>query len=104
MKITDKMILDSIPDYPKACSEYLLALKLGYIKKDDSQKKIEKGLSRLEKRLAWITLRQKSIIESRAVIQKSTREQLSESGIEIKKTGEISYFSVTKRKERDESE
>lgn len=99
--MTDKEILDYIPTYPKACSEYLLALKLGYIKDADDEKNIRKGLKKLERRLAWTTLRNKNITESRAVLQKSTENQLQEHGIEIKREGEISYFSLLETKEEE---
>ncbi len=95
MTIGDEKLSRMIPVYPRACSAMLLAVKAGFVRQPYTEAHMRKGLSDLERRMAWLTLRDGRISESRAMIQRTTMERLSALGVEGLREGEeISYFSL----------
>lgn len=71
-------ILELIPLYPGGCSKELLALSMGYIKAPYNLKKIEKAVKSLDKDLAWLTLKEGTIVERVLPLQRSTINQVKE--------------------------
>jgi hypothetical protein len=74
-------LYELIPSYPKACSKELLAAKSGYIKPPYTEESIRKGVKAMEVDLAWLTLRDPSIVERHFQMQKSTLAALKVYGI-----------------------
>lgn len=69
-----------IPEYPKGCSVELLAVKAGYVKSKNSEKALEKGVLKLKEDLAWVTVKDLTIVERLLPVQNSTLRALKEAG------------------------
>ena len=74
-------LIGYIPKYPKGCSMELLAVKAGYVRGPYSKGRLEKGVRKLKKDLAWTTLTDQGLVERLLPIQQSTRKALAALGV-----------------------
>ncbi len=74
-------LYDLIPTYPKGCSKELLALSAGYVKTPYTAAGVRAGVRKMEKDLAWLTVRDSSIVQRRFPMQKTTLAALRVKGI-----------------------
>ncbi len=87
------LLLNLIPSYPGGCSKELLALSAGYVSKPYSLKKLEKGIERMEKDLAWITIKEQTIVERRLPLQRTTQIAIKNLGCPSLETDTAIYIS-----------
>lgn len=66
------LLFSLIPSYPGGCSKELLALSGGYVKKPYSIKHLEEGIIKLDKDLAWLTIKEPTIVERCLPMQRTT--------------------------------
>lgn len=85
-----------IPKYPKGCSLELLAVKAGYVRRPYSDKRMKKGIRRLEKDLAWFTLADHGLVERLLPTQQSTRKSLASLGVPDPESDMTVYVSKGK--------
>lgn len=88
-----EMLLSLIPSYPQGCSKELLALSAGYVRKPYSLKNLEKGMKVMEKDLAWLTLREGTIVERKFPLQRTTRIAIKNLGCPELETDTAIYIS-----------
>lgn len=91
-------LLDYIPYYPKAVSEYFLAIKTGYIKAPF--KNVERGMKTFRRDLTWMSLRHEELVQRTEKLQVSTEKHLKDEGFPIPQDEEIVYLSRLKPEER----
>lgn len=94
----NKRLLDYIPFYPKAVSEYFLAIKAGYLKVPF--KNIEKGMKVFRRDLTWLSLRHEELVQRTEKLQVSTEKHLKDAGFPIPEDEEVVYLSRLKEGER----
>lgn len=93
----EEKLIGYIPKYPKGCSMELLAVKAGYVRGPYSRGRLEKGVKRLKKDLAWTTLADHGLVERLLPIQQSTRKALAALGVPDPE-GEMTVY-ISKGKE-----
>ena len=91
-----KRLAEYIPVYPKGCSVELLAVKAGYVKKPSTISRLNMGVKRLKKDMAWCTLFDESLVERLLPMQLSTRKALMSLGVPNPDTNETVYLSKGK--------
>lgn len=74
-------LYDIIPSYPGGCSKELLAAKSGYIKAPFTKESIRRGIKAMEKDLAWLTIRDQTIVQRHFPMQKTTLSALQSYGV-----------------------
>lgn len=94
-------ILARIPYFPKACSALMLAYSLGMVRDGDGQERVARQMSRLERRLAWLTLADDRLFERIAPLQRSTSAFLEEHRITYPGS-HLAYLSLRGTGEEEE--
>ena len=87
------LLASLIPSYPGGCSKELLAFSAGYVRKPYSLKNLEKGISRMDRDLAWLTIREQSIVERHLPLQKTTQLAIKNFGCPELDRDETIYIS-----------
>jgi hypothetical protein len=87
----NKRLLEYIPFYPKAVSEYFLAIKAGYVK--SPFKNVERGMKAFRRDLMWLSLRHEELVQRTEKLQVSTEKHLKDEGFPIPEDEEVIYLS-----------
>lgn len=90
-------IYKKISFYPKGVSEEYLAVKTGFIKKPFTPKRIQKGLRRLRRKINWITVMQKDLVQREVRLQLTTQQHLMEEGFPVEDREYIYYSRLRDR-------
>lgn len=102
MKSNVMEVVSQIPEYPKACSSYLLAARLGLLGKAQSPKARKRAIRRLEKILFRATFLEPRLTERKTRLQFTTKQRLRSMGIQDFEDPSVSYFSLLPKRERKE--
>lgn len=103
--MTRKDITTLIPDYPEGCSLIYLSYKLGLINSESTSLGIEEGKRRLLKKVNWLTVRNKYLVQREAPLQDSTKILLRKAGFNVKQLEKTEiYLSFLKKNIKEENE